>query len=334
MPEIDYHNALGLLAPLYEDPAVLEIMVDSPTEVLVERSGKLEPAGVSFASPEALLQTIQDLLAACQARRRPGQTIADLRLGQEARLLVVFPPTAPAGPCLVIRKLFLPKLTWEQLVAFGAVTPDALEALRSAVQTGGSLLVAGGTGAGKTTLANLLAELIPAEQRIVIVEAFHELEVRLTAPQPRLVRLEAGSQDETPYPELIRTAARMRPDWLLVGELTGAEAMSAVEVLGRGHSGLTTIHASSAEDALARLESFCLMANLGLGLGEIRAWIASAFRVLTYQRRLASGARKLTDIIEICGVEDGRYLLQPLFRFSIESNRLEATGIQPSWLID
>lgn len=333
MPEIDLHKALGPLAPLYADPAVLEIMVDSPTEVLVERSGKLEQADIRFASPEALLQTIQEILAACQAPLRSGQTIADVRLGREARLLAVFPPTAPAGPCLVIRKLFLHKLTWEKLVEYGAITPESLELLQSAVQARCNLLVAGGTGAGKTTVAILLAGLIPAEQRVVIVESFHELDVRLDAPQPRLVRLEAGGQEQTPFPELIRTAAKMRPDWLLIGELLGPEAMSAVEILGRGHNGLTTIHANSAQDALARLESFCLMANLGLGLGEIRSWIASAFQVVTYQRRLPSGARKLTDIIEICGVEDGRYLLQPLLRFSAEQNRLEATGIQPSWLV-
>lgn len=322
-------SALGPLAALYADPEVLEIMVDAPERVLVERSGQLLEAGVRFDSPQAVLDVIQALLALNGETAIPGQTILPLRFpGEEARGMAVLPPTALQGPCLTIRKpMNTGWISWEKLLEFGALTPDALECIQRAVLAPVNILMAGGTNSGKTTVANRIAELIPAEQRLIVVEKIHALQIR----HPRAVYLEAGQQGAVSYGELIDAAAKMRPDWLAFGELSGAEAMRVVEVLGWGYSGLSTIHANSLEDALARLEAFCLTANLGLGLAEIRNQIAAAFQLVLYQKRLPDGTRKIVQISELRGVQNSQFLLEPLFRYETASQRLKASGIKPSW---
>jgi len=331
MSDKDLLAALGPLASLYSDPEVIEIMVDMPDRVLVgrqvEKGEELQDAGVRFASAEALLSVIEATLELAGAEPSPTQTIIDARLTDQARMLVVLPPTAPQGPCLVIRKLIVPRLTWKQLIEFGAIAPQALELIQGAIHARINMLISGGTGSGKTTVASLVADLIPDEERLLIVENAHELRIE----HPRSVFLEAGDTAGLSLGDLLSTAAKMRPDWLVIGELLGPEAMRALEIINRGHSGMTTIHATSPEDALARLESMCLMANLGLGLGEIRALIASALQLITFQEKLPDGRRKITQIVELCGLENERYVLQPLFRYNLAEQRFEATGIKPSW---
>ncbi len=321
-------QALGPLGTLYEQATVQRILVDAPGTVLVEQQGRLEESEVRFESPEALNTVIEATLALAGVERLQGETICEARLADGARLLVVFPPTAPDGPYLVIGKLVVPTLTWEQLIEFGSITPQAQELLQSAIHARRNLLIAGGTNSGKTTVANLLAQSIPEGERLVVVEGVHEMQIRT----PRAVFLESGGNGEPSLSELLSVAARMRPDWLVVGELLGPEAMRTMEIFGRGHNGMTTIHAESAEEALARLEALCLMANLGLGLGEIRTLIAAALQVITYQQMLANGKRRLTQIVELRGLEGGRYVLQTLFRYDPQSGRIEPTGIKPSWI--
>jgi pilus assembly protein CpaF len=321
-------RTLGPLAALYADPEVLEIMVDGPDRVLVERHGRLEDAGVRFDSPQTLQAMIDSTLKLGGILLGPGQTIGDVRLpGGVARMLVVLPPTAPAGPTLAIRKLIVPSLSWEKLLEFRAISQPVLDLLLGAIHARKSILVSGGTGSGKTTVLDLLAESIPAEERLVVAEEVHEIQIR----RPRAVFLEAATPARVPMADLLSAAARMRPDWLIIGELCGPEALRAVEILGRGHNGMTTIHAESVENALARLEMLCLMANVGLGLAEIRSLIASALPVISYQQRLASGNRRITQIVELCGLEHDRYVLQPLARYSPETDTVEVTGAQPSW---
>jgi len=319
-------TALGPLGSLYADPDVLEIMVDSPDRVLFERQGTLEDAGIRFDSPEALRTVIDATLALCGVKLEPGQTIADTRLS-DARLLVVLPPTAPQGPYMVIRKLPVSILTWDKLFEFGFITRQALDLLQSAIRAQINILIAGGTGSGKTTLANLLAESIPSEERLVIAEGAREFRIR----HPRAVFLEAGGPANLSMAELLRTAAKMRPDWLVIGKMVGPEALHALEIMSRGHSGMTTIHANSPEDALARLEAMCLMANLGLGLSEIRGLIAAAFQLITYQSWLPDGKRRLIQITELSGLEHDRYVLQPLMRFTPDTDKLHSTGVKPGW---
>jgi len=325
-------SALGPLAPLYTDPQVIEILVDTPERILVSRQGELgeelQDSGVRFASLEALHAVIEETLKFAGLELSPGQTVADVRLTKQARMLVVLPPAAILNPCMVIRKLILPTLSWEQLIEYSVLAPQALELLSGAVHARANILIAGGTGSGKTTIANLTAELIPGEERLVVVEAAHELQIQ----HPRAVFLEAGPVTGLSISDLLSTAAKMRPDWLIIGELLGGEAMHALEIISQGHSGITTIHATSAEDALARLEAMCLMANLGLGLGEIRALIASALQVITYQQKLSGGRRKIMQIVELRGLENERYVLQPLFRYDPKQGQFELTGTKPSWV--
>jgi len=327
MVEKDLLKALGPLAPLYSDPAVLEIMVDAPERVLVERSGRLEEAGVRFESPEALRAVIDAALALGDVRLAPGQTVGDVRLSGAARMLAVLPPAAPQGPCLVIRKLHPVTLTWDQVIELGFITREALDLLQGALRAHVSVLIAGGMGSGKTTVANLLAEDIPPQERVLVVEEVHELQVR----HPRAVFLEAAGPDKPTMTDLLSAAARMRPDWMVIGELYGPEAMRAFEIASRGHPAITTTYANSPEDALARLEALCLMANLGLGLGEIRALVASAIQLITFQQRLPDGRRKMMQIVELRGLDNDRYVLQPLFRYDPPKGKLEPAGARPAW---
>ncbi len=327
MPDQATLSALGPLAGLYVDPAVTEIIVDAPKRVLVEHNGRLEETSVAFASEAAQREVMKALLALGGLFLAAGQTIADARLADGSRVLAIFPPTATNGPCLVIRKRFTSTLTWDKLLEWDFITPEAVDALKGAFQAHANLLVSGGTGSGKTTFANLLTELIPAHEHVVVVEEIKELQVHHT----RSVWLEAATATRLPMDELLSAAAKLRADWLIVGELTGPAAARTLEIFGHGHAGLTTLHASSVEDALSRLEVMCLKANLGLGLGEIRALIASAFRLITFQERLENGARRLTQIVELRGLENDHYVLCPLFRHSPISRRLEPTGDRPRW---
>jgi len=297
--------------------------------VLVEKDGRLIDAGVTFSSPETVQSVIDALLALNGENARPGETILPIHFaGGEARGMAVLPPTAVQGPCLVIRKLMNTGwISWEKLMEWGSVTQETYEFLKRAVHAHVNILMAGGASAGKITIASRIAELVPAEERLVIVEDTHELQIR----HPRAVYLEAAGRPGVSLSNLIHAAAQMRPDRLILGELRGAEAMCAIEVLGSGYSGMTTIHANSLDDALTRLEAFCLTANLGLGLLEIRNLIASAIQLICYQKYLANEKRKIIEIAEIRGVENGQFLLERLFRYDSVSDKLQATGIKPSW---
>lgn len=324
----DVLTALGPLAPLYVDPNVLEIMVDAPDMVYVDRHRTLEATDVRFDSPEILRATIDGLLALAGITLSPEHPIGEMRLPDDARLVAVVPPTALNGPTLVIHKPLPYKMTWEQLIEYGSVTAEARDFLQNAIHAGINILVAGGPAAGKTTVANMLAEMIPADKRLVVVEQTHEMCI----DHPHRVWLEGGGPANIAVTDLLNTASRMRPDWLIVGEMFGGEAMRALQVMSIGYNALTIIHATSPEDALSRLETFCLMANLGLGLAEIRRLIASALQLITYQERLPDGSRKFTQFVELAGLEgDLRYKLKPLFRFNADKGVLERTGEHPAW---
>jgi pilus assembly protein CpaF len=322
-------TALGPLAPLYFDPKVLEIMVDDCDNTLVEIEGQLVEAGVKFDSPEAIQAVVEALLALTGKLLNPGETIAHIPFPEsQARAVAIFPPTAIQGPHLVIRKLMNTSwISWEKLLEWNSISPEAYEFLQKTMRSQVNVLVVGGMGSGKTTVANRIVELIPPENRLVIVENFHELQIQ----HPRTVYLEAVTAPNVSISELIRTGSIMRPDWLIIGELIGAEAMTAMEILSRGHTGLTTLHANSPEDALARLEGMCLMANLGLGLEEIRVLIAAAVQLITFQRHMPDGSRKMLEIVELRGVENGRFVLERLFRFDPQVGKLALTGVIPGW---
>jgi len=334
MNEQELLTALGPLAPLYQDQDIAEIIVDSPDHIYVERRApdsdwQLLDIPSPFKTQQDVRALIDAVLALDGIRLGPDKTYADVRFPDGSRMMAVIPPTAPDSPCLVIRHMLAwgaQPITWENLLKWGCVTQEAYEFLQRAVRTNMTLLVAGGTNSGKTTLANRIAELIPPDKRLVVVEAVHEMQVR----HPRCLYLEADGPANVPFADLIEVASRMRPDWLVIGEVWGPEAMRAIQIMSRGHDGLMNLHADSTEDALTKLEAMCLMANLGLGLAEIRRLIVSGLRLIVYQEKLPAG-RRITQITELRGLENDRYVLQPLFRYNVDQDRLEATGAKPTW---
>ena len=320
--------ALSPLEPLLSDESITEIMVDAPGRVIVERKGKLVDAGIKFDSPEALRAAMDAALALGGVSFKPGQTVADARLADGSRILGVLPPTAVSGPYLVIRKVWKTTLTMDKVIEFGALTREALALLQSAIRARLNILVAGGAGSGKTTLMSLLTDEIPAEERVIAAEAFFELHLR----HPRAINLSSDSSPDLSYVDVISTAAKMRPDRLIFGELRGAEVMRILDIVSVGHDGsMMTMHATSPEDALTRLEAMCLTANLGLGLGEIRNLIASTLQLIVHIQRLPDGRRRIMRITELRGLEHDRFVLQPLMRYNPAEDKLEATGARSSW---
>jgi pilus assembly protein CpaF len=328
MTENEILTALGPLAPLMQDPAITEILVDSPTSIYFERKGQLENADVTFASPDAIRAVIDAVLALDGLALGPGKTTAEVRLPDGSRFLAIIPPTAADGPCITIRKFFKNPLSMEKLYEWGAITPAEHAALQSAIRARLNLLVAGDTGSGKTTFLNILTGDIPAEERVVTVEETLELQPR----SARVVRLATENTSGLTFTQLIDVASHTRPDRLIFGEMRGPEVLRMIQVMSMGYDGsMSSIHATSSEDALARMESFCLMANLGLGLSEIRALIASTVGLVAFMQRRPDGARKVMQITEVRGLDNDRYMLQPLFRFNVESGQHESTGVKPGW---
>lgn len=320
-------TALGPLAHLYTDPDIFEILVDAPDKVIVDRKGALVESGVKFSSAEELRDLIDAVLAIGDVELGPERTVGHIRFPDGSRMLAVIPPTALTGPYLVLRKVRTSQISMEQLIGWGSVTLEEYRMLQSAIRARLNILVAGGTGSGKSTFANLLTDEFPEDERVVLVESMYELQ-----PARHFVHLAADSSPDHSFADLIELAAKMRPDRLVIGELAGPEAMKALDVFNIGHDGsMATMHAASPEDALTRLETMCLMANLGLGLAEIRAVIASAIQLITYQQRLPDGSRKVTHIVELSGLDKGRYVLTPLFRYNPVTNTIESTGAAPGW---
>lgn len=319
---------LALLEPLLQDEAVSEIMIDSPDRVLVERNRKLVDSGVKFKSAAELRETIDAVLALGGEKFSPGQTVTDTRLSDGSRVLAVLPPTAVDSPYLIIRKFYTAGMTWEKLFEYKAISREAYELLQGAMRSFQNILVTGGAGSGKTTVLNLLAESIPPEERVIVVGERADLPVN----HPRRIHLEPNRQSGLSLKDLFITAARMHPERIVSTEFLGEEAIHALQIASRGHDGsLMSIHAINVEDALARLEGMCLMANIGLGIAEIRALIASTFGVITCQRRMSNGSRKMTEITELRGLDHDRYVLQPLMRYNVETEEFEMMSVKPSW---
>ncbi len=329
MSQKEMLKALGPLAALLDNPEILEIMVDGPNRITIQKYGnKLEETALRFDSNEALKETIQAVMAATGVELENDKTIYDVRLSDNSRMLVILSPTSINGHSVIFRKWMTRQITWEKLLEYKSVSPEVVALIRSALAAQVNILVAGGTASGKTTLANRIIELIAPEKRIIAVEQTHEFQFE----HPRAVFLEADGSLHAGMNELLTAGSKMRPDCLVVGELLGAEALRTMQIFSNGHWGLTTIHATSAENALTRLETLCLMANLGLGLDDIRAMIAAALRLIIYQECLAPNSRrKITKMVELCGLENGRYILKPLLRYDPEKETFELTGAKPGW---
>jgi pilus assembly protein CpaF len=298
---------LGPLEPLLADPEVDEVMVVGPGRVWVERAGRIEPAAASFADDGALRHAIERILAPLGRRVDEASPLADARLADGSRVNVVIPPLSLEGPVLTIRRFRRRGFSPADLVRAGTLPADLADWLAACVAGRLNLLVSGGTGSGKTTTLNALSEAIGAAERVVSVEDAAELRLR----QPHVVRLEARppnleGRGEVTIRALVRNALRMRPDRIVVGEVRGAEALDMLMAMSSGHDGsLSTVHAGSPEEALRRVETLALMADVGLPHAAVRELTAEAVDVVVHQARVGEGRRRIVAVSEVVRMAGG-----------------------------
>lgn len=298
---VDAALGLGPLEPVFRDPAVTEVMICGPARAYVERNGRIEPVARLFADERHLLHVIDRILAPLGRRVDESTPMADARLPDGSRVNVVVPPLAVDGPALTIRRFGRARLTAADLVAGGALDEPSMAALRASVRARRNVLVSGGTGSGKTTLMAALCEAIPEGERVVTIEDAAELRL----PLPHVVRLEArppsleGAGAVT-IRDLVRNALRMRPDRIIVGEVRGGEAIDMLAAMTTGHEGsLSTLHASSPDDALRRLRLMAMMGGLELPYAAVAEHVASAVDVIAHCERLPDGGRRVAAAVRV-----------------------------------
>lgn len=314
---LDEIFGLGPLESLMKDPEVADILVNTASQVFVERHGRLESTNVRFRDDRHLLQVIDRIVSAVGRRIDDSSPMVDARLADGSRVHAIIPPLAIDGPHLSIRKFDRDTLTGDDLVAKVSLTESMLELLKGAVMARLNIVISGGTGAGKTTLLNILSGFIPADERMVTIEDSAELQLR----QPHVVRLETRppnieGRGEVTQRALLVNALRMRPDRILIGEVRSVEAIDMLQAMNTGHEGsLTTVHANSPRDALSRLETMVAMANLSLPEKAVRQQISSAIQVVVHVTRLSDGSRKVSSISEIVGMEGDIITMQEIFQF-------------------
>lgn len=330
---LDEAVGLGPLEALLADPGITEIMVNRHDEIYVERAGRLARHEAAFSSDQSVRWVIERIVAPLGRRIDESSPMVDARLPDGSRVNAVIPPIALRGASLTIRKFPMRRPGMADLVRGGTLDAAMAELLILCVRRRKSIVVAGGTGSGKTTLLNILSNAIPDGERIVTIEDAAELRLHhehLVALEARPPNLEGRGRVD--IRDLVRNALRMRPDRIVVGECRGAEAFDMLTAMNTGHEGsLTTLHANSPRDALARLEAMTLMAGLDLPLAVVREHIASSVDILVQQARLSDGRRVVTAIVEITGMESGRIQLQELFRYE-PGRGFADTGIRPSFL--
>lgn len=334
---IDEAIGLGPLEPLLADAGITEIMVNRHDEIFIERDGLLQRTERSFSSEAAVLGVIERIVSPIGRRIDESSPMVDARLRDGSRVNAVIAPVALRGASLTIRKFPQRRLAMADLLDCGALGPSMARFLATCVRERRNIVVAGGTGSGKTTLLNVLSNCIPARERIVTIEDAAELRLN----HEHLVSLEARpanaeGQGHIAIRDLVRNALRMRPDRIVVGECRGAEAFDMLAAMNTGHEGsLTTLHANTPRDALARLETMILMAGMDLPLGAVREHIASSIHFIVQQSRLSCGRRLVTSILEVTGLESGRLQTQPVFRYQpLPLPQFQGCGVIPDCFAD
>ncbi len=339
---LDETFGLGPLEALLKDPTVSDILINGPRNVYVERRGRMEKTNVSFRDNEHLLQIIDRIIS--KVGRRVDETcpMVDARMLDGSRFNAIIPPLALDGPCVSIRRFGANPLKLEDLLNFKAFTPEMVMLLEGAIKARLNIIISGGTGSGKTTLLNTLSSFIPNTDRIVTIEDAADLQLQ----QDHVVRLETRppnieGKGEITATDLVRNALRMRPERIIIGECRGAEALDMLQAMNTGHEGsLTTIHANSPRDAIARLETMIMMAGFDLPLKAMRSQIASAVDLIVQASRLQGGPRKITYITEVVGMEQDTVVMQDIYRFVKEGidehgrayGKFLATGIRPTFM--
>ncbi len=330
---------LGPLEPLLKDPTISDILVNSHRKIYIERRGKLEVTNVTFKDDEHLMRVIERIVSSVGRRIDESSPMVDARLADGSRVNAIIPPLAIDGPVLSIRRFGSEPLRMNALIEHKALTKDIADMLQMCITARLNVLISGGTGAGKTTLLNALSAYIPEDERIVTIEDSAELQLQ----QPHVVRLETRppnieGRGEVTQRDLVKNALRMRPDRIVIGEVRGGEAIDMLQAMNTGHDGsLTTVHANTPRDALARLETMIQMTGMRLSDREMRQQVASAINLVLQVARLSDGSRRVTSISEITGMEGETITMQEIFQFErtgIDAQgqvigRFRATGIRP-----
>jgi pilus assembly protein CpaF len=326
----------GPLEPFLRDDAVTEVMVNGFDKIYVESHGKIERRQATFVDNAHLLRIIDKIVSQIGRRVDEASPMVDARLPDGSRVNAIIPPLALRGPTLTIRKFSRDPYTMDDLINFGSITPKAAQFLSACVKGKLNVLISGGTGTGKTTTLNAVSAYIPHDERIVTIEDAAELQLQ----QDHVITLESRppnieGQGEVRIRELVRNALRMRPDRIIVGEVRGAETLDMLQAMNTGHEGsLTTIHANSPRDALARLETLVLTAGVDLPLRAIREQISSAFDVLIQISRLVDGSRRITHITEVLRMESDVVTMQDLFLARMpEDGEVNTSGARNSRLL-
>jgi len=334
---------LGPLEELLSNPQVTEIMVNARDEIFIEQSGKIIKSDLEFTSNKAILDVIERIVTPLGRRIDESSPMVDARLKDGSRVNAIIPPLAIKGPTITIRKFPEKRILIEDLVGFFSLNGDMADFLQMCVAAKKNILISGGTGSGKTTLLNVLAGFIPNGERVITIEDAAELKL----DHDHLISLEArpGNNEgkgTINIRDLVKNSLRMRPDRIVIGECRGAEALDMLQAMNTGHEGsLSTLHANTPRDAIARLETMIMMAGMDLPLTAIREQIASAVDVLIQQSRFSCGSRKITYITEVTGIESGKIQLQDIYKFDktgidLDSQKTKgqfaATGLIPTFL--
>lgn len=333
-----FESALrGFLGPVnafLDDESVTEVLINGPDEIFIERKGRLARTEARFASVDALLSALRVIAQYVGRTFNEKHPILEARLPSGSRVQALLPPVSPSGPSVAIRRFSRDRLTLSKLLAFGALTPDAAETLRILVECKQNIVVAGGTGSGKTSLLNALSAFIPEGERILVIEDARELQLQ----RDHVVQLEARPPDARgegaiSIRDLFRASLRMRPDRIVLGEIRGGEALDLVQAMTSGHGGcLTTVHATYPRDTMNRLETMALMGGVDLPVSALRPQLASAVDIVVQTARLRDGQRVVTHISEVCGVDAvAGYVLRDLF-ISVAPTRPAKNGVPPASL--
>jgi pilus assembly protein CpaF len=331
----------GPIEPFIADETVTEIMVNGPKNIYIERKGKIERTNAQFESSDHVLRIIDRIVSPLGRRVDESSPYVDARLPDGSRVNVIIPPLSLVGPVITIRKFYKVPLTIEKLIEYGSITAEGMEFLKACVLARLNILVSGGTGSGKTTFLNILSSFIPEDERILTIENAAELQLR----QEHVITLESRppnieGRGEITIRDLVINSLRMRPERIIVGECRGAEALDMLQAMNTGHEGsMTTLHANTPRDALARMETMVLMAGMELPHRAIREQISSAIDLIVQQERMRDGQRKVVNISEVQGMEGDVITMSTLFEFEktgIENGKVVGrfipTGLRPKFM--
>lgn len=333
----------GPIEVLVQDPSISEIMVNGPDKIYIEDKGKLKLTDLKFRDEDHLMNIINRIVSNVGRHVDEASPMVDARLADGSRVNAIIPPLSLIGPVLTIRKFGKKPITAQQLLKFGSLTPDMLHFLEACVKGKLNIVVAGGTGSGKTTLLNVLSSYIPEDERIVTIEDAAEVQLK----QEHVITLEARpanleGKGAVTIRNLVKNALRMRPDRIIVGEVRSEETLDMLQAMNTGHDGsLTTTHANSPRDTVARLETMVLMSGMELPLKAIRDQISSAIDLIVQQSRLRDGTRKITSITEVIGMEGDVVSMQDIFVYETDGTvdatgkfvgKFHATGVRPTCL--